>query len=121
MKIFVFGNLDLSEDSLPLRLVPKLEKLFPRHHFVIKDPNEEWDMPEEFFVIDTVQGIDKVAVFDDLDKFEKAPRTTMHDFDALTNLRYLKKLGKIKKIKIIGLPPMMDEKTAPGKIYEYLV
>ena len=105
MQVFVFGNPDLTEDSLPLRLLPKLREQFPQLEFIMVDPNEEWDVPAELLVIDTAQGIKEVTVFDSLEKFETAPRLTMHDFDALTNLRYLQKLGKIKKIKVIGLPP----------------
>jgi pyruvate-formate lyase-activating enzyme len=48
----------------------------------------------------------------------------MHDFDALANLRYLKKLGKLKEVRIIGVPPDMDESEtieSVGKIIEGLV
>ena len=112
MIVYVFGNPDLPADSLPLRILPELEKNFPRVQFRVKDPNEEWDVPEELVVIDTVQGVNKVTVFNDLARFIAAPRVTMHDFDALANLRYLQKLGKLKKIKIIGVPPAMDEAAA---------
>lgn len=36
----------------------------------------------------------------------------MHDFDALTKLRFLQKLGKLKEVMIIGVPPEMDEEKA---------
>lgn len=116
MIVYVFGNSDLEFDSLPLRILPQLRGLFPDVTFEIKDPNEDWDMPEDLVVLDTAFGINEVMVFDDLDKFEKVPRVSMHDFDALTNLRYLKKIGKIKKIKIIGVPPGMDEKMAAEEV-----
>jgi hypothetical protein len=113
-KIFVFGNKDLEEDNLPLRILPKLREKFPDIRFETKDPNEEWEIPEseELIILDTTVGIKDVEVFDDLEKFSKVPRMGMHDFDALTNLRYIKKLGKIKKIKIIGVPPDMGEQEA---------
>jgi hypothetical protein len=119
MKIFVFGNPDLDLDSLPLRILPELKKQLPEVNFEIKDPNEEWEVPEEFTVIDTVVGIDKPTIFESLENFSAPPRVSMHDFDAYTNLKYLQKLGKIKKIKIIGLPaslssgpPIISEKKA---------
>jgi hypothetical protein len=113
-KIFVFGNEDLEMDSLPLRILSKLEKEFPKIEFEIKDPNEEWVIPEsgELTILDTAVGIKEVTIFSSLEKFSKAPRVSMHDFDALTNLRYLQKLGKIKKIKIIALPPHLSEERA---------
>lgn len=120
MKIFVFGNIDLREDSLPLKILPKLKEKFPDIQFEVKDPNEEWEIPEELIILDTAIGIREVIVFDDLKKFSKVPRVGMHDFDALTNLRYLQKLGKIKKIKIIGVPSDLDEIKVVEKIGEIL-
>ena len=110
--IFLFGNSELAMDSLPLKIAPRLRHEFPSISFEIMDPNEEWDVPEELTVIDTVIGPKEVTIFDDLDAFAGAPQMTMHDFDALANLKYLKKLGKLKKIRIIGMPPEMGEKEA---------
>jgi Ni,Fe-hydrogenase maturation factor len=112
MIIFVFGNPDLPMDALPVRLVPKLQAKFPQHEFMVKDPNEEWDVPEKLIVIDTVKGINEVRQFDDLDSFASAPRVSMHDFDALTQLRFLQKLGKLKEVTIIGVPPDIKENEA---------
>lgn len=112
MIIFVFGNPDVPEDSLPLKILPRLKQKFPLVQFVVVDPNEEWDMPEDVVVIDTVMGIEKVMILDGLEQFTAAPRVTMHDFDALAQLRYLQKLGKIKKVTVIGVPPTILEDEA---------
>ncbi len=98
MTIYVFGNPDIPEDSLPLRILPRLRLAFPDISFEIKDPNEEWDVPENLTVIDTAVGINGIHVFSDLETFSNTPRVSLHDFDALTQLRYLQKLGKLKKI-----------------------
>ncbi len=111
-KIFIFGNEAVKSDSLPIRLLPELQRIFPAISFEVKDPNEEWDVPKELTIIDTVIGPKKVTVFNDLDTFTAAPSLSMHDFDALSNLRYMKKLGKLKQIKIIGVPPDLNEKQA---------
>jgi hypothetical protein len=121
--IFVFGNPDLPQDSLPLRILPALRAKFPSIKFEVKDPNEDWAVPTELVVIDTAVGIKEITVFDSLEKFAPAPRVTMHDFDALTNLRFLQKLGQLKQIKIIGLPPEIDKAKAiriTGKIISKL-
>ena len=107
MTVFVFGNADLVADSLPLKLLPKLRKKFPNIDFQVRDPNEEWGDVENITIIDTVIGIENITVFDNLKVFVRAPRMTTHDFDAYTNLLMLEKLGKIKKIKIIGVPPAL--------------
>lgn len=112
MTVFVFGNPDLPEDSLPIRLLPKLREQFPTIDFQIKDPNEDWDIPEEMVILDTAMGINRVTVFLDLGHFVNAPRLTMHDFDLGSHLKFLKKLGKLKNIEIIGVPPMISENEA---------
>ncbi|MFA6552163.1 MAG: hypothetical protein WCT19_01530 [Candidatus Paceibacterota bacterium] len=114
--IYIFGNEDLDEDSLPIRILPELRKEFPEIQFEIKDPNEEWEnIGEELIIIDTSVGAKDVMVFDGLEKFARSPNVGMHDFDALTNLRYLQKLGKIKKVKIIGIPPETKKSEALEK------
>jgi len=110
--IYIFGNPDLEMDSLPIRLLPELETRFPEIAFVVLDPNEEWLIPEEMVMIDTVVGIKELTVFNDLKHFIEAPRISVHDFDAFFNLIYLQKLGKLKRIKIFGIPPSWEKSEA---------
>ena len=114
MNIFVLGNPDLREDSLPIRIFPAIREYFPNFNFEYKDPNEEWSIPEskEIVVMDTVLGIDNVVLYNNLESFAPSSRITMHDFDALANLKLLQKLGKIKSVKIIGIPQALSEKKA---------
>lgn len=121
MKIYVFGNPDLDVDTAALRLVPYLKKKFADCEFVIQDPNEEWDIPEKFFVIDVVHGIKEVRLFDGIEEFSEVPRVSMHDFDALTNIRFMAKLGKIKDIKIIGVPPSIPHGKACDSVSTILL
>ena len=111
MTILIFGKPDLLQDSVPLKILPRLSKQFPKIEFKVIDPNEDWSIPEDITVIDTVINIKEPKIFSDIESFSLPPRLTMHDFDALTNMKYLKKIGKIKKIKIIGIPPEMPEDT----------
>lgn len=103
-----------------MKLIPELRAKFPQSTFETKDPNEEWEVPENLMVIDTVIGLDQVQVFHGLETFTRAPRVTMHDFDALTQLRLLQKLGKLKVVTIIGVPPMMKVGEALNAIAEVL-
>ncbi|MFA6603273.1 MAG: hypothetical protein WCT10_00355 [Patescibacteria group bacterium] len=112
MIVYIFGNPDLPEDSLPLKLIPELQKLRPDVVFEIKDPNEEWEVPSELTVIDTVVGIAEPRIFASLDAFAAAPRLTTHDFDAYANLKWLQKLGRLKNLRIIGLPPGIELRKA---------
>lgn len=116
MTVYVFGNPDLAADALPLRLLPQLQERLPEVSFTVVDPHEEWEVPTNLIVLDTVVGIKGVTVFDDLASFQAAPRVTLHDFDALANLRLLRKLGKLKAVKIIGVPPTIAEDRALQQI-----
>ena len=59
--IHIFGNPLLDFDNLPLKLAPKLQKIFPEIDFVITDPSENIEpINEELIIIDTVENIKKV-------------------------------------------------------------
>ncbi len=110
--VYIFGNPDLEIDNLPLKILPRLQSVFPDIEFLVKDPNEEWEIPEKFIVIDTVLGIPEPMRFNDLKEFATVPRFSVHDFDALTNLRLLDKLGRLGEVRIIGLPPETEKAAA---------
>jgi len=120
MTVFVFGNPDIDIDALPLRILNNLKNKFPEIEFKVLDPNEEWDIPKEMIILDTVLGIDGVKLFNNLEVFSDSPRISVHGFDAYFNLKYLKKLGKLKKIKIIGVSPTISKKEAIEKISSIL-
>ena len=116
MNIYIFGNPDLENDSLPVRLIPKLQKELGDISINHIDPNEEIDTDEPFIVIDTVVGIKETTLFESLKDFTPPPNFTCHDFDVFANLKLLEKLGRLPKYRIIGVPPIMDEKVALKEI-----
>ncbi|MBW2970455.1 hypothetical protein KY309_02230 [Candidatus Woesearchaeota archaeon] len=104
MNIYVCGNPLVKEDSLPLRILPELRKRFPSIDFVEFEPSE--DLPDENLIImDTVINAKDVMIIDDIDKFVETKALSLHDFDLGLNLKLAKKLGKLKSVKIIGVPP----------------
>jgi Ni,Fe-hydrogenase maturation factor len=108
--IHIFGNPLLDFDNLPLKLAPKLQKLFPEIYFVPADPSENLSPIEgELIIIDTVEGIKKVVLIDDIEKLETSKIYSLHDFDLAFNLKLLQKIGKLKKVKIFGVPMKGDE------------
>ncbi|HCM67874.1 MAG TPA: hypothetical protein DIS62_02640 [Candidatus Kerfeldbacteria bacterium] len=112
MDVWIFGNPDLPEDALPLRLFNKLKKAFPHITFLFQDPLDEWDLPEKIIMIDTVKGIDAVSEFTSLEQFQAAPHVTMHDFDLGAQLAFLQKLRKLPKFVLIGVPDTLSEDRA---------
>ena len=107
MKIYVFGNPLVEEDSVPLIILPQLKKQFPDIDFIVVDPNENFPPKGEsdLIILDVVKGISEVTLLDysDLAAIEKSP-VSPHDYDLLLHLLLLKKMGKIDSVKIIGFP-----------------
>ena len=110
--IYYSGNPLLKEDALVFKIIPRLEKIFPKINFVHHDPNENLpDDNDKIIIIDTVINTDKVIIVSDINKLNTQDVYSPHDWDLALNLRLLYKLGKIKKIQIIGIPPQgrLDE------------
>lgn len=103
--IYVLGNPLEPDDRPAVKLIPQLKKKFPQINFIRFDPTEEFPQNnKELIIIDTVAGIADVKKFDDLNRWVMSPRVTVHDYDLPLTLGLLKKLGKIKKFTIIGIP-----------------
>lgn len=118
--VWLFGNPDFAPDALPVTLYPELRKRLPQYRFIMKDPNEEWELSDGLTMIDTVYGITTVQRFTSLDMFSNAPNVTVHDFDALANLKWLSKLNRLPPVTIIGLPPSCAKQEALEGIIKIL-
>ena len=117
MKILVFGNPTIENDSLPIKLLPKLKQKFPNIIFQEIDPTEGLeDQGKDLTIIDTVEGIDKVMIITDFNQLQSNKLFSMHDFDLAYNLKILKKIGKIDTIKIIGITMDINEDEAMDQI-----
>lgn len=110
--IYVFGNPLVKEDSLPLRLIDKLKKEFPSLQFKEFDTVEDLELEKELNIIDTVKGIKKVELIEDIDKIITEKIYSLHDFDLGYNLKLLKKMKMIDKVRIFGIPMKINEKEA---------
>ncbi len=108
MKIYVFGNKDTPLDNRSFEVAEKLKHTEKNFEFIEVSPNK--DLPvterENVIILDTVEGIEKTTVLteNDFDKLVLSPNTTVHDFDLGFQLKYLKKIGKLGKVTIIGVP-----------------
>lgn len=114
MKVSVFGNPDLKEDSLGVRLIGKLRKQFPGVEFKVEDPVEGLRPPEDglWVILDVAKGIEGVRVVNDLDKLIDERRVSLHDYGVGMELKLLKKLGKIKELRLIMVAMGMKEDKA---------
>jgi hypothetical protein len=108
MVIYVFGNEYVAEDKRAIEVARALEGTIEGISFVFVDPNEDVPFVDERHVVilDTVQGIRDVTLVegDGIDGLILSPRVSVHDFDLTCQLRYLKKLNKLGKITMTGIP-----------------
>lgn len=99
------------DDKLVLESLTSLSSLIDDGETMVFEfvkPNEDLPFADQEMVVilDVVEGIDKVTVLTekDLDKLVMPPRGGVHEYDLGFQLGYLMKLGKLKKVRIIGLP-----------------
>lgn len=101
IKVLCFGNKFLKEDSLALELSEELR--VEGFEFVVCDSPEEVLGYEEVVVLDVAEGISRVTLVDDANKIVSSP-AAMHDLDLGFFLKLSKKLGKLKRVRVVALP-----------------
>jgi len=110
MVVYVFGNTDIENDNGAIEFAKKTRVENIEFEFI--DTNDDLPVSNNgtIYILDTMMGIEEVTLFSekDIDKLEVAPRTTAHDYDLGFQLKYLTKIGRLKKVAIIALP--MDKK-----------
>jgi Ni,Fe-hydrogenase maturation factor len=109
MNVYVFGNEYMAEDIRAIEVARDLQNTTVEGvSFVFVNPNEEVPFADEprVVILDTIQGIQDVALVegDEFDGLLLSPRGSVHDFDLVFQLRYLKKLGKLGTVTVIGIP-----------------
>lgn len=126
LKVYYFGNQDYNFDNAAYSVVAEFRSKFEQIEFIEVKPNE--DLPfvngEDVVLLDTVADIKTPKLFIDIDfqKIQLPPRTSAHDFDLGFQLKYLKKLGKIGKVTIVGLPMHYEfESSSIQSIFKKLV
>ena len=116
MQMLVFGNQLVKKDSLPLKLIPSLKKLFPLIEFIELDGIENLEKyGRRLYILDTVEGIKKPCIIHIAD-IQKQKVLSMHDCDLGFNLLLLKKIGKIDDAVIVGIPMRISKKAACEKV-----
>jgi len=108
MNVYVFGNEYVAEDRKAIEVARELEGTLDGISFVFVGPNADVPFVDEQHVVilDTVQGIRDAALVEGggIEGLILSPRGSVHDFDLTFQLRYLKKLGKLGEVTIIGIP-----------------
>jgi hypothetical protein len=120
--VYFLGNELEKKDRMPLLIIHELRKTFPQISFVHLDPTEDFIHleHEKVIIIDTVINIEKTTVFTELHMWSHSPHFSVHDFDLPVSLGILHKLGKIKSITIIGIPPIGNRRIIQKEVISQL-
>ena len=94
LTVFVFGNQDVAGDNRVFEVIKKIKDVT----FKIIKPNEDIPIQNNLVILDAVEGIDQVEVFDEtiVDRLVHKG-VSAHDYDLGFQLRYLKKIGKTEE------------------------
>lgn len=104
MIVYVFGNRDEKSDRVALEAANYLKNTIPGVKFLAVRPNEDIPTDKNLVILDTIEGIKNIKVIKDISKISLSPRNSVHDFDLGFQLKYLKKIRRLGKVTIIGLP-----------------
>ena len=122
MRVLVFGNPIAKVDSAAVKIAKKLEKKFPDIQFVRFDTAEDLENEgKEPIILDAVVGLEKPRIIGLAELELSARPLSLHGFDLLWTLLLLKKLGKIKGAKIIGVPAKRPVKESLPKVKKLLL
>ncbi len=76
---------------------------------------------EEIVILDSVKGLKKPKLFSGIDAFMKVESVTAHDLDLGTFLKILSDMGRLRKVRIIGIPYGMKPEDAALAVEELLI
>jgi Ni,Fe-hydrogenase maturation factor len=121
MKVLVFGNPLAKVDSAAVKIANKLAKGMPGVEFVRFDTAEDLEKEgNELVILDAVVGLESPRLIE-LSELELSEHPlSLHGFDLLWTLLLLKKLGKVKKATIVGVPAKRPVKESLPKVEKLL-
>lgn len=102
MKVLVFGNPHLPDDSLAIAVSKKisLEGVSFQHSENLNDLLEE----DYDAILDVAYGVPRVVVLDDLELLREHKLVSLHDYDVAFFLKLMKAMGKLDAVKIVAIP-----------------
>ena len=123
MKYFIlaFGNELIEQDNLAVKISKelKLENADVERCYSVNDLFK-YQNYENIFILDVVRNLNKVTLIEDINKIKTHKLYSLHDFDLGFFLKLMKQLGKLKEIKIIGIPQKGDKEIIKKEIKEIL-
>mgnify|MGYP001344903027 CR=1 FL=1 len=110
IRILVFGNPYLKEDTLALKVAQSLE-IEGVEFKATANLNDLLDEKYEA-ILDVAYGVPRVVLLDNLDKLKEHKLVSLHDYDVSFFLKLMKAMGKLQQVKIIAISITYDFEKA---------
>jgi len=104
MKLYVFGNEYLEQDSMARKVAKHLQKLIKNIEVVHCRSPDDLLSEDDIIILDVVKDIKEPVLVEDIGKLKTGKIISMHDFDLGFFLKLIDKIGIKKNIKIVGVP-----------------
>lgn len=103
-KVLVFGNPLLDRDSLALKVAERLRGKVNGIEFEFAESLARPKERQDFYIMDAAVGIKEAIIIEGLDGLESKQPVSGHDFDLAMELKVLKKLGMLGKVRMVAVP-----------------
>jgi hypothetical protein len=122
MRVYYFGNTDIDTDNQAHKFVLEYQNILKEIEFIEVKPNQDLPFVDEknVIILDAIENLDDIKVLNlsDFSALKTTTSVTAHDYDLGFQLKYLKKLNKLDKVIIVGLP--MSKKFSYKKVQSTL-
>lgn len=120
-KIFCFGNEFFEQDSLAKTIADEI-KVKGIEFVRCNAPDDliHYEDLSNIILLDVVKGIDNVMLITDPDVLKHHDSVSAHDIDLGFYLKLLKEIGKVKNVKIIGIPQKGDKQEIKKQVLRLL-
>lgn len=75
---------------------------------------------KDLYILDSIKGIDKVSLFESVDKFRRTKSVTVHDNDLGLMLKVLIEMKMLPDVRIIGIPIGSNAESVVGEVRRIL-
>lgn len=119
MKVYVFGNEFLEQDSLAKGIVREIN--LAGIEFVNCDgPEEIFLEQEQIVILDVAKDLKEVVLIDDINRLQSSKLYSLHDFDLTYFLKLMKETKQLNTVKIIAIPMSGNKEKIKNQVVKII-
>lgn len=121
--VLCFGSEDMEGDDQAFAVCQELVGYSDDIQFVKCDTPMDilgYAGGKDLYILDAIKGINKVSLFESVDKFRRTKSVTAHDQDLGMMLRILIEMKMLPDVRIIGIPIGSNTDSAAKEVKRIL-